>query len=613
MSDFVLIVTRNGEPAECGWFPHADASEGRKVVFSRQGLHLEALLSSHDAIAYRQMEETPDKQAICLCFGWCYRMDGAGRSLLPDDLRIMVEGLRKNDLSWLQGISGTYTLVIADALLRQAWVFTDKWSMRGFYYGAHGECAVAASKAGVVAHFLQAQLDGVGLLALLRGTKLPPGRTLFERVYRSTPGRALAFDLAEKSALLTTTYPVFQPPQSWTLKESVERLATAFVNVVALAAREPHTIVDLTGGNDSRLTAAALSCEKHRELGKCLVFKTIGAGNHPDVIIARRIAELNEWELLVRPRDMPLDVSLEDLKESTIMLDGNALPDLDAVRSTCREKRDFGSFYHLLGSLGGELSRDFFWRHELWRIGRTPRVNFDALLRYRLYAERDLELSQIFGCAMTFEDHDEFLLEPYRSLDRELGEVRNTYKLDLIYLHRLANLLQTTWGYSSTRTMMLPYLTSEVTDVSLRIPWKHRLGRRVLLRAVELLNPALSAIATASGATMAPLRLKTLHRHIGHLAKDVWQNLVMRSRRDVLSASKIQVPQEWREGGTVAPSIEGFAGLPENAQGGLSRAEYSVLCAHLMLSQLVAVYPGIKPRITFDAPSPVLGNDVRLL
>lgn len=132
-------------------------------------------------------------------------------------------------------------------------------------------------------------------------------------------------------------------------------------------------------------------------------------------------------------------------------------------------------------------------------MGRTNRVNFDALLKYRLHASNDVDVTHISDGHLTRNDHNWALLKPYQMIASAAPDILNVYKLDIIYAHKLMS-RSYCWILSDLRKVILPFLSHEITQVSMRMPWQFRAHRKLVTAAVERMNPVLSLMPTDSGA-----------------------------------------------------------------------------------------------------------------
>lgn len=555
---------------------------------------------------YIEENSDPQNKSFVMSFGWCYR---CGNNANQFEKRAMFEFLqshRSKTIPDIDELSGIYTLLSYDHLGETLWICTDMWAQHGFYYGSNDSKVVVSSKASIVAEALNASIDGVSYLSLLRDTGIPPGRTLYSDVWRVTCGRGLYVDLKNRTARMVQMQPLYQTPQNITFNEAVDQLIDVLARVCPSAASGPPTVVDLTGGNDSRLMAAALSSSQGGRIGKQVTFKVVGEEDLPDVMIARQIANKFGWTLQRISRWTEEAYSAKSLLEASILSDGNYLPKNIHSRRT-QESEHSGSLIGLVGSLGGELFRDFFWRHEFLKMGRTNRVNFDALLKHRLYASNDVDVVHISDGQLTLHDHNLSLLSPYQTIASAAPDVQNVYKLDIIYLHKLMS-RSYCWVLSDLRKLILPFLSHEVTSFSLRTPWEFRAHRKLITAAVEKISPALSAIPTDTGAPMRPLRLSSLGSYTKYTVNDLWSAYKRHfsSKKPAQKQSPSSIPPEWLDVFEQSCASKGGRNIPLSMKktraldnGDLSATQYREIQALLLVQSLTQHYKGISQSLSF--------------
>jgi hypothetical protein len=373
--------------------------------------------------------------------------------------------------------------------------------------------------------------------------------------------------------------------------------------------------VDLTGGNDTRLTAAVLASPGGAELGKAVTFKVHAASEHPDARIARKIADEFGWSLRRFDRAPSIaDESTDSLRKVAVLSDGSRLLS-DLARGLTHQASNWGDHPNLLGSLGGEFLRDFFWRHELLNMGRTPRVDYDAFLAQRLYASADVDFARVSGGALCREDHDEHLVNGYGWIEAGAPSLLNVYKLDRIGLHKYM-FHADHWRFSELRTTKLPYLASEFLDLVLRLPWRHRTGRKIQTAVVERIHPKLSSIPHNSGVPMQPLRLRSLGAYARSSVSETfgaWNRHFGPGRRKATNVrSAAAFPEAWRKRFTDNTEVLDIGGFPSvlrrvgDRQTELTSAEARECEMLLLLGTLGETYPKLKLHLSFDHCNPLL-------
>jgi hypothetical protein len=266
---------------------------------------------------------------------------------------------------------------------------------------------------------------------------------------------------------------------------------------------------DLTGGNDTRLMAASISHIAPKLPGSEFVCHVAGTEDHPDVRIAREIARICQWKLLRVDRYSSADAHVEELRSAAIRADG-----------TCPADLSWGFVQHELesappgewrvGSCGGELLRGFFWSQEMLSLGCTNKLNYRALLAYRLYASRGVDVRLFGEKGPSLDDHDEVLLAGYREIDKMGEDLVNAYKLDAMYVHKMCYAAGDLHSWlAGLRNFRFPLLSWEITRLGLSLPWKFRTNRGLVLSIIERLDPRLSNIANDKGEPMKPLGIST--------------------------------------------------------------------------------------------------------
>jgi hypothetical protein len=577
------------------------------VTIFKNGFYLSAgLTKRHNGDIYIEENNDPRNKSLVMSFGWCYRIGNKVNQLEEKDMIGFLQSHRSQTLPDVNRLSGIYSILSYDHLSETLWICTDIWAQHGFYYGSNEKMVVVSSKASIVANTLNANIDGISYLSLLRNTAIPPGRTLYCNVWRVTCGRGLYLDVKHGIARLVQMQPLYRHPEDISFKQAVDQFIDVVTKVCSFAASRPSTVVDLTGGNDSRLMAAALASAQGGEYGNKVTFKVVGDKDHPDVIIASKIANKFGWVLRRNDRELNQEYSNESLHEAAILSDGYHILS-DILRRLTQESRYWNSFDGHVGSIGGELFRDFFWRHELQNMGRTTKVNFNALLKHRLYASNDIDVGLISDGKFTLNDHNLLLLSPYKMIDLKMPEIKNVYKLDLIYLHKLMN-RSYCWILSDLHKLILPFLSYEITLVSLKTPWKFRVNRKLVTAALEKIQPDLSLIPTDSGAPMSPLRLSTLGSYFKYTASDLWSAYKCHFSKNRFKDSHVllSVPAKWIDLIIQDKVVQNLYNtrsiinkINKHNDNNFSVAQYQEIQALILIQLLTQHYKGISPSLSF--------------
>lgn len=563
-----------------------------------------------------------NERSAVVCFGWCYKIGSDENQVTDSDLSEFFDEHRKMKIPDFQKYSGNYSILSYDNINKTIWIVSDKWAQMGFFYGCNSKMIVVSSKASIVANNLHANIDGYSYISLLRCSTIQPGRSLYNNVWRITCGRGIYLDAKSKKAKLVQIHPLFQVPKYSSFKEALNDFVDIVPKVCQKASSLPGTVVDLTAGNDSRLTVASLISHYGRDIENKTTFKVIGSEDDIDVIIARKISKAYNLNLICQERNLSeTDCSTDFLNKAILLSDGLFLPDPTFVCDIFREKQYWKSYDNLVGSLGGELCRDFFWRHEMLNMGRSKSVNFDALLRYRLYASNDIDVKRISNNYLTIDEHNYSLLQPYKQIVEKYPDIKNVYKLDIIYLYKLMT-KSMSWVYSDYRRNLLPFLTSEVTSITLRTPWLFRKNRKLVTAAVEKIVPYLSSIPSNNTQPMMPMRVSTLPNYLYYIITDYYSAFMRHiyTRRKRIS-TKYTIPSEWLEvlasGLSVENTFYDARMLIDNAKRNYGKnllmSEYRELAGLLLLESLTSHFKNIKREIYYSGSDVNLTDDEKVL
>jgi hypothetical protein len=507
---FTVCLQTQGQPARTSSVWRESALQLRCRTGS---LHLDASLDAPTLGTFYVARSGLDQGSFVLLFGVAHWKNHFNSHVSERDLQDILESHRREDNPRFGDLAGNFCLVSYDEHSQSMWVGADFWATAAPYYGEGPEGFVAANRSGIVADRTRASIDGISYLALIRNATLPSGRTLFDGVRRLTMGQALRLDARSGTVELIKLGPLYREPFRIGFPESVDRSIRVLSSAIPLSVSFPNTTVDLTAGNDTRLTAAALTTDP--ALSQRLRYRVTGQNTDPDVTAAQRIARILAWDLTVCPQNVLPSLNVHSLLSTAGLADGS-FPLLSTANRLELEARYWTTSGYLVGSIAGELFRNWMWQPELFRMGQTTRVNFQALLKHRIRRDPSIEALRLSNGVMNVRDHDEMLLEPYVQLDALYPEALNTYKLDLMYILQLQNRI-VWWPLATRLTVVLPFLWSDVTDVALRLPWLHKATRRLVTSIVEQLAPPITDIPTDRGAPFKPLGLATLRDYAAYL------------------------------------------------------------------------------------------------
>jgi hypothetical protein len=553
--------------------------------------------------------------------GWCYRSGGRSDRLTEDDHRDVLMRYRDGQAPLTDEHFGNFIAVVHDHVNKRIAIVPDRSALSAVYFARSASGIVISDRAVLVASLTGAALDGQSLVALMRGIHFPLGRSLFANVSRVMCGCYLDLDLAKHTLEVRRWIPLYSRTLSLSFPDCSEVSSAALRRVAERITTPGQSVIDLTGGNDTRLLAAAVDSIHPQGLPDSVSWRVAGSEDAADVRIARCIAELCGWSLKRLERYPPADSTSEQLGQLALLADGAFTVDA-AFGRVEQESRHSTASDCLVGAIGGELLRGFFWRHEMLALGRTREVNYQALLTYRLYDTNGVDPRRLGPDAPSQAEHDEIILDGYRRLGAAGGERLNPYKLDVMYLHKLCYSAGNSQSWlSSLRRIRLPLLASEVCATALTFPWRYRMNRRLVLRLIAQLSPRLSSIPNDKQEPMVTLGWASwsLYAAAGLRVATKTSNRMIRSylgrpAGGTLRSKAQMPPASWcaalRDGqylkSAVDPSlIRGIladVASPQVTPDAL-RTFYTLLTAELLLAGV----RGLSPRFEFSStPSPLI-------
>jgi hypothetical protein len=578
-------------------------SEGRKLYeYAAPGVRLVVDQVPHDCRLIQRLE--PGKQdVVAVCFGWCNLMGREGARFDDEVLDAVLAGLRADPLRPARAglrLTGNFVLVVIDRELNRVFVLNDEWGIRCFYYGRNKQDVVVSSRAAAAACLLRSQIDGMAWIAGLRGSMPTENGTMFHAVCRSLPGQAIVADLASGGVMIPASELLYDRHIQRPFMESAAVLCKAVRSSVRRC-MSFSPLVDLTGGHDTRMVAAAISADGIAD--STFFHVGIDRGN-ADGPIALEIAARLGARITSRHRDAEEDPHLDFFSKCSVLFDGYFVS-LGDVRRMWAASHEYKDFKFHLGSLGGELARDFFWRHEYTRWWTSQKVDLSYLLSRRMYAHWDDSLLKASGIVFAKLEHDEYLLAPLHAKVRRLEGVSKWYVLDILYLGRVAQQMSKTWAYAPTETVMAPFLSKEFLDATLSACWWQRVGRRLQLDVLHRLDPGLCNVPNDAGMTMSPLTIFTLGSHIRSLCNDVIHRLPGRRHQPSVAPQRsiradiVLRGNELDRSGCFPDEVSRlFRWLLHE---GTDRARLELLVPAVVgFGELLSTYRGIKRNLCFD-------------
>jgi asparagine synthase (glutamine-hydrolysing) len=311
-------------------------------------------------------------------------------------------------------------------------------------------------------------------------------RTLFHGVDKLDPGATASLDA--QGVHVATPPPAHDT--AITLGEAV-RLAAELLraSLNALLDDYPDAVLQLTGGQDSRLLLSAIPAARRRGL-RAMTLSVPGSG---DVPVASRLAELyglrHEVHGLASLDGLSSADAWDLSQEAAMRLDGMSDPIALAALDAAESSFDQGV---RISGLGGEVARGFYY---VGAVHERPfsRKDVERLAAWRMFANEAVEpdlLDPEFS-AWARATADDVVVTVMAAAGDEW--FRATDELYLRHrMQRWAGVTDTAVGYQ--RVVINPMLCQQFLSIASRLPPEAKAHSRFLARLQMELDPELGRI-----------------------------------------------------------------------------------------------------------------------
>lgn len=297
-----------------------------------------------------------------------------GKASGKEAIKAFADGVDLDNLAYkTHSLKGTFLLALCDLATNIWYVFTDNNGLYRTYYGFgkvsnsllgfHGDCSPKDLDPKAIVEFFF--LGG-------KGNRVSD-RTLLSPVKKVRSDDILVLESNYRISLISKNLPGIDAD----LPVNFEKQMESFFASIA----ERNVSYDLTGGADTRLLVSL--AERHSGDFHLAVS---GRPDHPDVMMARRIAETLGKELLVTNHD--LGESLEDELTEIFQLSTGALDILTYHRlhQLQRERVRRGIDLIITGE-GGGCYEEYLWRQD-FPFYHSRNVRYERILNWRLWPSR---------------------------------------------------------------------------------------------------------------------------------------------------------------------------------------------------------------------------------
>ncbi len=397
----------------------------------------------------------------------------------------IADGMR-DDPAALTRLLPPFAAVRGDA--RGVTMVADSMGFRQLYHSSPGAFGppVLSTSALFAGWARSAELDHTAIaVQSLLGWQLGQ-RTLFSGVDKLAPG-AVA-DLDAQGVRVRTTQRA--PESRISLEEAVSLTAALLrTSLNALLDDHPDAVLQLTGGQDSRLLLSAIPVARRRGLRAM----TLGVPGSGDVIVAGRLAAQYGLRHEVHGLTTLDGLSAIDawnlVSEAAVRLDGMSDPIALAALTAAESSFDQGV---RISGLGGEVARGFYYVGTVRERAFTPR-DAGRLAAWRMFVNEAVEpdlLDAKYSAWARETAHDEVASAMTANGDEWF---RATDELYLRHrMQRWAGVTDT--AVSSERIVINPMLSQDFLSIASRLAPADKAHSRFLARLQMELDPELGRV-----------------------------------------------------------------------------------------------------------------------
>ncbi len=486
-------------------------------------------------------------------------------------LRCLLQEYIDRGMNALEDYDGHFALVIYNRREDQLSVIADPVGMFSIFYCQQGNRLLVSSSAFALAAHTNAQADILAVEHFLRTGRLEGDKTIWQDVKRLMGGKVLTASNGriDQKEYWSPTYN--HAIANLSFNEALDQSANILKQTFSHALKdEGKTWVDLTGGFDSRLAAIVTSKINVPFKAYCM-----GPENNPDVQISRQICDAMGWEYL--HSQLP-----EEWTENEYDWFNRALGCGDGRISLLRyaitmrgfENRNSDMQTNLAG-VGGENWRGYSWQIEKTNIGRTTKLNYEALLDNKFSHPFPLQVMRYNRTSDVRQELSDFI----HQLTEKYSDLPNTVKIDRFEISRDSNhggaYLSAVSGINRSLAPLC-FKAPINFAISLNYRWKYPRHHVFVRTLIERENKILANMATTTGGPANPIRFSNIQK-FWPLWKDIFNSGISMGAKRILKKN-IQVwPQHqyseyplpvWRSAFHDFAQKEGFLNISTMQSGG---------------------------------------------
>jgi len=419
--------------------------------------------------------------------------------------RLLGRYLRDGARSLALSLDGSYVAVVADGRTREVSVITDIIGNSHCYWRSTERGLAISGSALLLASLEDFHLDAIAYQEFIATGIIYEDRTLFREVRKFGPGAITRFAAGELKPKVERYWsPASVDAESLGGKDATRRVWEE----LSLAARRiskrfPRIVCDLTGGYDSRFSAAA-----YHAAGVRLAATVSGPPNSGDVRVSKGLAKMAGFEHLYL--EAPTGIAAQQLRNALRLTDGEyelvEYSRIEWVHETLAARFDASAN----GCLG-EVARGNWWEILMPHVG--ARQPLDArMVAGKRYVAKPYDGS-VFRAGEKVDLVEHFAGVVSRTT-ADLAGSTNTMQLDATYILMRMQSWQGRIASSTNRIWpaVTMFLFRPVLETLLSVRARDRANSNLVRRILAEYAPDWADYPLESGFPAAPMTLGNFWR-----------------------------------------------------------------------------------------------------
>lgn len=422
-----------------------------------------------------------------------------------EEPRLLDRYLKDGPRNLALALDGSYAAVIGDARTREVSVITDIIGNSHCYWRRTNSTLAISGSALLLAALEDFRLDPIAYQEFIATGIIYEDRSLFREVRKFGPGEITRFactDLRPKTERYWS--PAVVAAESLRGRDATRRVWEEVGGAVRrISKRFPRIVCDLTGGYDSRFSAAA-----YHAAGTRVAATVSGPPNSGDVRVSKGLAKMAGFEHLYL--EAPTGIAAEQLAKALRLTDGGyelvEYSRIEWVHETLAARFDASAN----GCLG-EVARGNWWEILAPNIGAFQPLDCRMVAAKR-YVAKPYDAS-VFRAGEKVDLVEHFAGVVARSIE-DLAGSTNTMQLDATYILMRMQCWQGRIASSTNRIWpaLTAFLFRPVLETLLAVRARDRVNSMLVRRILAEYAPDWANHPLESGCPAAPMTIKNFYR-----------------------------------------------------------------------------------------------------